>query len=174
MGLSMAQENLEKLNSQPLLLDCLINNSFYTKAMVDTGCLCFSVIDEGFVRQHKIFSERITPRYLRLADGSRANQISRIARIKIDQDGRQELIWGYMMPKLSFPMILGKPWMEKNDVVYSARRRSLRFGSRKHGLVVRASGWYENKAPTRVQERVSQVRISMVSQISQAELSENL
>ncbi|KAI0991572.1 hypothetical protein K3495_g16615 [Podosphaera aphanis] len=71
-------------------------------------------------------------------------------------------------------MILGKPWMEKNDVVYSARRRSLRFGSQKHGLVVRASGWYENEAPIRVQEKVSQVRVSMLSQITHAELSESL
>lgn len=67
------------------------------------------------------------------------------------------------MSKLAYPIILGKPWMEKNGVVYLAKRQCLRIGSRKHGIIVRASGWYENKAPATIKSRVSQVsRINAV------------
>ena len=45
---------LKNMVSKPLVLDCLVNNSFYVKSMVDTGCLCFAVFDEGLVRKHKL------------------------------------------------------------------------------------------------------------------------
>ena len=47
--------------------------------------------------------------------------------------------------------------MEKNDVVYLAKRHCLRIGSRKKGIIVRASGWYERHAPLEIQSRVSHV-----------------
>ncbi|KAI0995278.1 hypothetical protein K3495_g12904 [Podosphaera aphanis] len=138
--------------------------------MVDTGCLCFSVIDEGLVRKYGLYSERIPQRHLRLADGSKAIGITQIAHIKLDVDGRIEQIWGYVMPNLSFPIILGKPWMEYNDVVYSAKRRTLRIGSRKHGMLVRASGWYEREAPEKVRTRIASVSSDQLRQISRGEM----
>lgn len=59
------------------------------------------------------------------------------------------------MPNLAYPIILGKPWLEKNNVVYLAKRRCLRIGSRSQGIVVRASNWYEEQAPAQIQNRVS-------------------
>ncbi|KAI1006338.1 hypothetical protein K3495_g1882 [Podosphaera aphanis] len=139
--------------------------------MIDTGYPCFSVINETLVRNYSLCSEKITPRHLRLADGTKAQTITRIARIEIDIDGRQERIWGYVMPNLAYPLILGKPWMELNNVVYSAKRQTIRVGSRKHGMVVRASGWYENQSPTKIQERVSYISIDQVSKVSSEGLS---
>lgn len=135
--------------------------------MVDTGCLCFSVINESLVRKYGLYSEKIATRHLRLADGSKAVEIKKIAHIKLDIDGRIEQIWGYVMPNLSFPIILGKPWMEYNNVVYSAKRKVLRIGSRKHGLVIRASGWYERDAPEEVKARVALLSCDRLQEISQ-------
>ncbi|KAI0999356.1 hypothetical protein K3495_g8841 [Podosphaera aphanis] len=134
--------------------------------MIDTGCLCFSVISENLVRNYDLYSEKITPRHLRLADGTKAKTIMRISRIKIDIDGRQGQIWGYVMPNLAYPLILGKPWIEYNDVVYSARRQSIRIGSRKHGMIFCASGWYEKDSPAKIQDLVSHVRSDQVSRLS--------
>ncbi|KAI0992221.1 hypothetical protein K3495_g15965 [Podosphaera aphanis] len=169
--MSNAQKKLENLNSPPLLIDCLINSSFFVKAMIDTGCLCFSVLDEDLVRTNKLYSEVITPRLMRLADGQKSNRITQIARVEVDIDGIKEQIWGYVMPNLAYSIILGKPWMESNSVTYSARRQCLRIGSRKHGIVVRASGWYEKRSPIEVRNRVSNVGVDQVAMVSKSEFA---
>ena len=130
--------------------------------MIDTGCLCFAVFDESLVCAHNLRKIEISPRPLRLADGKIGARITHITCVDMDIDGRQETIWGYVMPKLAYPIILGKPWMEKNDVVYLARRHCLRIGSRKNGIIVRASGWYEQQAPVEVKSRVSHVSVSKI------------
>ncbi|KAI1008172.1 hypothetical protein K3495_g68 [Podosphaera aphanis] len=114
--MSNAQKKLDNLNSPPSLIDCLMNNSFFVKAMIDTGCLCFSVLDKDLVRTNKLYSEVITPRLMRLADGQNPNIIRQIARVEVDIDSIKEQIWGYVMPNLACPMILGKSWMESNNV----------------------------------------------------------
>ncbi|KAI0991817.1 hypothetical protein K3495_g16370, partial [Podosphaera aphanis] len=92
-------------------------------------------------------------------------------RVEVDIDGIKEQIWGYVMPNLAYPIILGKPWMESNSVTYSARRQCLRIGSRKHGIVVRASGWYEKRSPIEVRNRVSNVGVDQVAMVSKSEFA---
>lgn len=123
----------------PFLIDCFIDKSFFSQAMVDTGCLCHSVIDETLVRINKLTTKQIKPRPLMLANGKKTGDIKKIALFELDIDGRCENCWAYVAPNLIYPLILGKPWMELNDVIYMAKRRCLRFGSRNKGLWVRAS-----------------------------------
>ncbi|KAI0991159.1 hypothetical protein K3495_g17028, partial [Podosphaera aphanis] len=74
-----------------------------------------------------------------------------------DFDGRQEKIYGYVIQDLAYDVILGKPWMEHNDVVYLSQERAIRFGKSKNGLVMRELGWYENYAPNRIKNKVRHV-----------------
>ena len=82
------------MTSEPLVVDCLINSSFYVKSMIDTGCLCFAVFDENLVRAHELYTIEISPRSLRLADGKIGARITHIASVDMDIDGRQEKVWG--------------------------------------------------------------------------------
>ena len=50
--------------SKPFLVDCLINGMFYTKALIDTGCLCYSVLDKNLVRKYNLHTESVSPRKL--------------------------------------------------------------------------------------------------------------
>jgi len=125
------------MNVKPLVIKCLVNKLFYVKSMIDTDCLCFSVFDESLVRANNFHNVEITPRPLRLAESKVGAEITHMVRVSIDIDGRQEIIWGYVMPKLAYPIILRKPWMEENDVVYLAKRHCLRIGSRRKGVMVR-------------------------------------
>ena len=60
----------------------------------------------------------------------------------------KERVYGYIIQDLSYQLILGKPWMEQNDVVYLAKKREIRFGTRADSLIVREKGWYHsNKSP---------------------------
>ncbi|KAI0996387.1 hypothetical protein K3495_g11791 [Podosphaera aphanis] len=127
------------MHSPPFLINCLLNDSTYTKAVVDTGCLCYSVIDETLVRNNKFKLFPTRPRTLHLADGKSGTTITKIARLKLDIDGQD------------------------NDTVYLAKRRCLRFGSRQHGTLVHASDWYENGAPLSIKSRVAHVSLAAAS-----------
>lgn len=81
--------------------------------MVDTGCLSYSVIDECLARKNKLQLIRIEPLSLQLANGKTNTTINFIAQVVLDIDGRRETTWSYVVPKLSYPMILGKPWLER-------------------------------------------------------------
>lgn len=141
------REILNGMHSTPFLIGCLINNLFYTKSLIDTCCLCYSAIDENLVRNYYLKVHNITERSLRLADGLHSIKICKIACVDMDIDGRHEKIWGYVMPHLAYPIILGKAWMEKNVVVYLSKRRCIRIGTRRNGQIVRERGWYEDKSP---------------------------
>lgn len=97
------------MNGPPLIIDCFVNESFFVKTMIDTGCFCFSVFDESLVRKHNFYCVEISPRPLRLANGKIGATITHIANINMDLNGHSENIWGYVMPKLAYPIILGKP-----------------------------------------------------------------
>lgn len=76
--------------------------------MIDTGCLCFSVFNESLVRKNNLKTVELSSRPLRLADGNIGASITHMACADIDIDGQREKIWGYVLPKLTYPLILGK------------------------------------------------------------------
>jgi hypothetical protein len=140
-------------------MDTVVNSSFYLKALFDTGCLCFSAFSDNLVKQKKLPRIPIERRDLKLAkNDEKERSINFITKVEIDIDGRKETIYGYVIKDLAYDAILGKPWMEKNDVVYLAKKRAIRFGSTRQGLLVRESGWYNSRAPNEVQQRVSCVK----------------
>lgn len=118
------------------------------------------------MRKNNFYTEKIDPRPLQLADGKVAADITHIAKVELDIDGRLEKLRGYVVPKLAYPIILGKPRMERNNVMYSARKNYLRFGSRKHGMIVHACSWYEKRAPPKIQSLVVHVKVEQVALVS--------
>jgi hypothetical protein len=46
---------------------------------------------------------------------------------------------------LPFFFILRDPWLRYNNVTYKARKKQFRIGSKKHGLIVRESGWLDRQ-----------------------------
>ncbi|KAI0996768.1 hypothetical protein K3495_g11415 [Podosphaera aphanis] len=140
--------------------------------MVDTGCLCLSVIDESLVRNHKLYTKSIRPRRLKLAEESKELKITQITHFKMDIDGRQEQIWGYVMLNLAYPIILGKPWMERNKVVYAAEDHSLLIEHGGQKLLVRASGWCDKILSNEGKQGIARVRLAEESRISYSKLKE--
>lgn len=91
---------------------------------------------------------KIPKRSLHLAENDRKERtIDYITYADFDFDGRQERIYGCVIKDLAYDVILGKPWMEDNDVVYLSQERAIRFGSKEDSVIVREWGWYESKAP---------------------------
>ncbi|KAI1000299.1 hypothetical protein K3495_g7894 [Podosphaera aphanis] len=101
---------------------------------------------------------KISQRSLQLAENDgKQRVIDEITCAEFDIDGRREKVFGYIIRDLAYDIILGKPWMEHNDVVYLAKKRVIRFGSKKYGQVVRELGWYENAAPESLKKKIQHV-----------------
>ena len=122
------------MDTTPLIIDCMLNSSFYHEAFIDNGCLCNAAFSSQLVHQRKLPRIVVTPRELQLAEkDTQTRHITHITYADFDIDGRKERVWGYVIKNLAYPIILGKPWMEKNDVVYLAKKRAIRFGSQSRG-----------------------------------------
>ncbi|KAL5594252.1 uncharacterized protein BROUX77_006207 [Berkeleyomyces rouxiae] len=135
------------MHSTPFLIETFVNNFFYCDALLDTGCLVTSAFDEGLVKRRGLQRIPVKRRELLLAENdTKKRWISEIAVCDIDIDGRKERVYGYVIPNLAYDMILGKPWMEKNDVVYSAKERMITFKDQGDRLIVREKGWREAHA----------------------------
>lgn len=44
-----------------------------------------------------------------------------MVKMELDMDGYQRTLFAYVISGLSHDLILGKPWMEREDVVYNAK-----------------------------------------------------
>lgn len=86
----------------------LIKIKHNSRALADTDCLCYSVFEEHFVCETNQRTVWIEPRPLTLAGGKVVVCIAKIARTWINIDGYVKEIHGYVVPKLAYPIILGK------------------------------------------------------------------
>ena len=127
---------MDVIHTTPFLINCLVNESIYVSTLIDTGCLCFAVFDEKLVHNNNFPAHNIVPRSLYLANSNVTELITKVTCVTLNIGGRIQKICGYVVPKLAYPMILGKPWMEQNDITYIAKKRCLKLGSKSHAVVV--------------------------------------
>ncbi|KAI0997617.1 hypothetical protein K3495_g10570 [Podosphaera aphanis] len=132
------------MNSSPFLIDRQLNSSFYLHALIDTGCLCFAASSKDLVKNNNLTRTKIPEKSSISRERRKKRTINEITFADFDIDGRKERVYGYIIQDLSYQLILGKPWIEQNDVIYHAKRREIRFGAKTDSLVVREQGWYKN------------------------------
>ena len=150
---SEIEEAKSKIDSNPFIVDALINNLFITRALFDTGCLPYSAFSESFVKRHNLPRIKVEPRELKLAKDD--DFTHNITNVTLDINGRRERLWGYIIKNLHYDVILGKGWAENNNVVYKAGKRQLRIGNGPTRVSVRESGWMDSP---HVRERTGHIR----------------
>jgi hypothetical protein len=154
---------MKKMDRPPFLIDVLLNSRTFERALIDSGCLCFSVFSGALVRQQKLPRIPIKERALQLAEGDQEERKIRfITYVDLDVDGHKERVFGYVVENLAYPMILGDPWLHHNDAVYRAGPRTLRIGSKRHGIVVRESGWMDAQKPKDASLAMGSIFVGMV------------
>jgi hypothetical protein len=113
------------MDSSPFYIDILINSAKFTKVFIDNGCLCYAVFNEFMVRVLKLSRIPILYRFLKLAEENmKERKISFITYANVDIDGYKKGIFGYVIKKLAFPIILRDPWLKYNNVIYYGTLRS--------------------------------------------------
>ncbi|KAI0995281.1 hypothetical protein K3495_g12899, partial [Podosphaera aphanis] len=124
----------------------MLNSSKFIRAFIDSGSLCYSAFSAALVRKLNLPRIPIPERSLKLAEEGKINKsISYITWANVDIDGHKERIFGYVIEKLAFLLILGDPWMQYNNVVYRAGPRTLHIRRTGQERLVRESGWMDRK-----------------------------
>jgi hypothetical protein len=130
------------MDSSPFYIDTLINSAKFIKAFINNGCLCYAAFNEFMVRALKLPRIPIFYKFLKFAEKDmEERKISFITYANVNINGYKKRIFGYVIKKLAFPLILGDPWLKYNNVIYKTRKKQLRIGSKKHKLIIKESGW---------------------------------
>lgn len=134
------------MDGKPFHINLGINGTHYTEALVDSGCLCFATVSLAFARRSHLPRISITPRDLKQVNVTTKGAIREVAYADIDIDGHKlNRVFFYVIPGQEDDVILGRPWMDAEDVTISPRRGELFIGA--SGLTVR-----ERRRPTEPQK----------------------
>ena len=114
------------MDEPPFIVSLIVNKECSTSALVDSGCSSYGLIDSRFASRHKLQRMRISHRPIVGFSDSVTSWISEVAKIEIDLNGHKEDAFFYVVPSLaSYDIILGLPWMKRNDVRLSLKRAYL-------------------------------------------------
>jgi transposase InsO family protein/predicted aspartyl protease len=117
----------------PVFLD----NVTFVQALVDSGCDCYSAIDEALVDRMGLPTIPIPERQLRQATGHGPTALlTHMTIFNYDLDGWKSRAVAYVVPNLHRDLILGSPWLRREEVVVNAKEGYLTIG-RAGGLAIK-------------------------------------
>ncbi|KAJ6436495.1 retrovirus polyprotein [Purpureocillium lavendulum] len=134
----------DQMDSPPMYVNIGINREHYSTVFVDSGCLCYGTINEAFARKLRLPRIPIKPRTLDEVITSLPGAIRGVtyADIDIDIDGyRKKRAFFYIIPGQDEDVILGRTWMNLEDVTIYPSRGLLHIGSQDH--------WVKERDPNR-------------------------
>jgi predicted aspartyl protease len=124
------------MDGKPFFINFGINGIHYTRALVDSGCLCFATISEALAKRLRLPRIPITPRDLAQVNVTVKNAITHVAYADIDIDGHKlRRVFFYVIPDQEDDVLLGRPWMDPEKVTISPAKGELVI--RTSGLVVK-------------------------------------
>ncbi|KJZ70184.1 hypothetical protein HIM_10407 [Hirsutella minnesotensis 3608] len=119
-----------------------LNRGNPIRVLVDTGCDCYAVIDEAVVRKFRIPLVDSKPRQIGgFSESSESVTSPGVVAVVVETAGFDERIFAYIVPSLGQDMFLGRPRLERNQVVYDAAKREVFHG--RAGVTIRLVGQEE-------------------------------
>jgi predicted aspartyl protease len=138
----------------------IVNKECSASALVDSGCSSYGLIDSRFASRQNLQRVQITPRPIVGFNDSTNSQITEVAKLQIDLDGYKEDAFFYVVPRLAlYDIILGLPWMKRNDVRLSPKRACLHIGP----FNMRVPNMLKDRCTTRDHKLISVVAFSLLT-----------
>jgi hypothetical protein len=107
------------MDSFPFYINILINLAKFIKAFINNSCLCYTAFNEFMIRVLKLSRIFIFYKSLKLAKKDmKERKISFITYANVNIDEYKKRIFGYVIKKLAFSLILGDLWLKYNNVIY--------------------------------------------------------
>jgi len=118
------------MDQPPFLVPALIDQLYYAKTLLDSGCLSYGLIDSKFASKCDLERLRISPRKMEGFEDLTEGVYDEVAVVRLDINGHTERALFYVAPRLAaYDVILGDPWMKMNDSRYSPKQARLYIGS---------------------------------------------
>ncbi|EFZ04205.2 Pol [Metarhizium robertsii ARSEF 23] len=118
------------MDSPPFYVNIGLNRERYTTALIDCGCLCYGTIKEALVQKLQLPRIPIKPRTLEHVAGFVYDAIQHVSYMDIDIDGYQKRrAFFYVVPGQEDDVILGRTWMNQENVVIHPAKKLLYIGS---------------------------------------------
>jgi hypothetical protein len=101
------------MDSDPFVVDVRLNGTDFVTGLVNSGCLCYSAINEQLFRSLRLPLIKIALRQLEEAARKNAELstvLDTVTYASIDIDSHQQKrVFFYVVPGLTYDVILGKP-----------------------------------------------------------------
>lgn len=146
------------MNTDPFIVNALVNDTTMVPALIDNGCLCSGIIDDALTSKLKLPRIAITPRLLKTAEEKTIDKptIRFITYLSLDLDGfMTPKLWLYVVPSSTHQLILGKKWLEDQDAVIHAKKNFLEL--RKNGGLVYGVKRWRQKLRSVARPRLSSI-----------------
>ncbi|KAK2771790.1 hypothetical protein CKAH01_14213 [Colletotrichum kahawae] len=142
------------MSSKSAVITTCIHKGTQADALVDTGCDLYALIDHNLARKLRLpivdRSERLLGSF---SDSTGATKATGVVVFNLELCSYDKKIFAYSMRSLSNDLFLGKPWMERNHILYNAAAQCIRY--RRGGVDLRLKGEEEP-------ERVRQIRAAQL------------
>ncbi|KAK2731035.1 hypothetical protein CKAH01_19082 [Colletotrichum kahawae] len=109
------------MSSKSAVITTCIHKGTQADALVDTGCDLYALIDHNLARKLRLLvvdrSERVLGSF---SDAIGATKATGVVVFNLKLCGYDEKIFAYTVYSLSDNLFLGKPWIERNRILYNA------------------------------------------------------
>lgn len=94
------------------VIDTLINRLYSRPKSINNGWVCLAAVSDPFTRKAKLPRIKVSTRKLLKSTGydkGDFEMMTEMTEIEIDVDGYQRSVNAYIIPRLPYELILGKP-----------------------------------------------------------------
>ncbi|XP_044723724.1 reverse transcriptase (RNA-dependent DNA polymerase) domain-containing protein [Hirsutella rhossiliensis] len=121
------------MDCEGLYVNFGINREYFITAFVDCGCLCYGTISERLARKLHLPRIPIKPRTLEQVNTFSPEAICAVTYFDFDIDGYQKKrAFFYVVRDQTDPVILGKKWLNQEDVTLRLSQNLLHIGTHDH------------------------------------------
>ena len=114
------------MDGPPITVHALVNDHTYCSTLIDCGNLSYCLVSRSFAQRARL--ERLRLPYSRPVVGvnDAVSYVNEVAKFTIDLNGFSETLFAYVMPNnLVEPIMLGRPWMNRNHVTIAPAKKSI-------------------------------------------------
>ncbi|KAK2729512.1 hypothetical protein CKAH01_02486 [Colletotrichum kahawae] len=107
------------MSSKSAVITTRIHKGTQADALVDTGCDLYALIDHDLTRKlHLLVVDRSEQLLSSFSDATGATKATGVVVFNLELCGYDEKIFAYTVHSLSDNLFLGKPWIERNHILY--------------------------------------------------------
>ena len=122
-----------KMDGNSITVEILINKVLFKPVLINTGYKYYSIVNKDLIMELQLPRIKIPPKpitgFIKENIKEPWVKITEIAKFSINFQGYWRNIFAYVMPALSNPVIIGLPWIKKDNIIIRLATNTLIINS---------------------------------------------